>query len=169
MASSTTAGRYRIPGGTRSFYYSVKAKNLPRIYIPSTRPFPSASPLFATLRHLSPSSSPVSRLSCELNPSTLLSNPLHLPLCQAGFLINPSTPLINDRCPSPFYDQRFRSPLIDAGHHGFLTSFFPHPVAGDRVSRADRCALGDDTFLKIRSLSSSSQLFVVRSKWCVRT
>lgn len=49
VASSTTAGRYRIPGGTRSFYYSVKAKNLP-LDIPSTRPFPSASPLFATLR-----------------------------------------------------------------------------------------------------------------------
>lgn len=61
-------------------------------------------------------------------PFFSLQPPVQPPLCQAGFLINPSTPLINDRCPSPFYDQRFRSPLIDADHHGFLTSFLT-PVA----------------------------------------
>lgn len=54
-------------------------------------------------------------------------NPRSTLLCVPGrFLINPSTPLINDRCPFPFYDQRFRSPLIDADHHRF-TPF--HPVA----------------------------------------
>lgn len=116
-------------------------------YIPSTRPFPSASPLFATLLDPPILPSPPHGFKAFLNPPSFSLHPVQPPLCQAGFLINPSTPLINDRCPSPFYDQRFRSPLIDADHHGFLTPFLTPPLLnGDRVSRADRCASGDDTF-----------------------
>lgn len=123
-----------------------ESEKLARIYprrAPFLQPRPF-SPPFST--HLS-SPSPPHGFKAFLNPPSFSLHPVQPPLCQAGFLINPSTPLINDRCPSPFYDQRFRSPLIDADHHGFLTPFLTPPLLnGDRVSRADRCASGDDTF-----------------------
>lgn len=95
--------------------------------LPAPPPRPSLVPLFPSwIVAVTTTIAEVSRLSCDPRYA-----PLH-PLCviRGRFLINPSTPLINDRCPFPFYDQRFRSPLIDVDHHGFSPLF--HPVAKRR-------------------------------------
>lgn len=144
VPSSTTADDIEFQVARDPFIIPWKRKTCPVYTLDAPLSF-SLAPFRHPSRPSSPS--PPHGFKAFLNPPSFSLHPVQPPLCQAGFLINPSTPLINDRCPSPFYDQRFRSPLIDADHHGFLTPFLTPPLLnGDRVSRADRCASGDDTF-----------------------